>query len=185
MKAGKNLSVFSAYLVSDPFAKGILNASVNWSAWDTIPGTLLFFTLIFSCIFWLKNKIWKGYLVLSLGTAIFVSSGLIFFITKIEGYTQRSPIEFYKSRAGEDCYLHPLYKTYGHLFYGQTQAPANQNHYEQNWLLNGDIDKDTYFVKRTGQAEWIKDLKDIKEIGRKNGFIFYKREKKGKNVKNF
>jgi hypothetical protein len=45
-----------------------------------------------------------------------------------------------------------------------------------DWLLKGPIDKPAYFVSKITAAEEVKqNYPSIKEIYRKNGFVFYLR----------
>ena len=57
-------------------------------------------------------------------------------MNRIEGYSQRAAIEFYKSNSGEDCYVQPLgFKSYAHLFYGDKQPQQNPLSYDKEWLV--------------------------------------------------
>jgi hypothetical protein len=112
------------------------------------------------------------------GTAVFTFLASTILMPRIERYSQGAAIDFYKERRGEDCYVRPLgYKTYAHLFYAQKPIPSNPDSYDQNWLLHGDIDKPVYFVTKLGRTDRLKDLPQLKELYRKNGFVFLKREK--------
>ena len=98
-------------------------------------------------------------------------------VPKIEKYSQNALIEFYKSHAGEDVYLKNVYfKSYAGWFYGATTPPENQNYYDQQWLLTGEIDKDVYFATKIHLAKQLDEYSDIKKIGEKNGFVFYLRK---------
>jgi len=44
--------------------------------------------------------------------------------------------------------------------------------------LKGSIDKDAYFLIKIHRVEQMAAYPDVKEIGRKNGFVFYHRKKK-------
>jgi hypothetical protein len=73
-------------------------------------------------------------------------------------------------------YLKNIYfKSYATWFYGTTTPPENAGYYDENWLLTGDIDKDVYFVTKIHLAKKMNEFNDIRKIGEKNGFVFYKR----------
>jgi len=97
----------------------------------------------------------------------------------VERYSQRALIEFFKSHAGEDVYLKNIYfHSYATYFYGETTPPKNKNYYDEDWLLTGDIDKDVYFVTKVHRADQLKKYPEVKKIGEKNGFVFFKRKAK-------
>jgi len=45
------------------------------------------------------------------------------------------------------------------------------------WLLTGDIDKPVYFVSKVDREDRFSGYPQLKELYRKNGFVFLKREK--------
>lgn len=165
-------------LFDDPFAQGNLDAQVNWTGWEVLPGIFLFLLLLFS-IRWIRSgqKI-RGFQALFGGTALFVMLTLIFFIKRIEGYSQRAAMDFFKSKQTEDCYIISHgYKTYGHLFYALKPPVDNPESYNKEWLLTGPIDKDVYVVTKVHKTKELEELPTLQEIDRKNGFVFYKRAK--------
>ncbi len=170
-------------LFNDPFAQGNLEAAVNWTGWEMLPGIWLIGVLVVA-IKWLgqEQQRTKGVAVLFGGTAIFVMLTLIFYINRVESYSQRAAIEFFQSRAGERCYLLTHgYKSYAHLFYGDV-LPESKPQIEdpQQWkefLLHGEIARPVYIVTKIHKAAELTDsAPELKEIGRKNGFVFFKRE---------
>ena len=165
-----------AHFFDDPFAKATLEANVNWTGWEVIPAFLLLLILIF---FFRQSKtnLFQAFKILFFGTALFITITLIFYINRIEGYSQNAAIEFFKSKQGEDCYVIPHgYKSYGHLFYTQKPLVRNEKSYDKMWLLTGDIDKDVFIVTKIHKAFEIEKYKAFQEIGRKNGFVFFKRK---------
>jgi hypothetical protein len=115
------------------------------------------------------------------------------FTPKVEAYSQRAAIEYFQSLADKDVYVHPLgYKSYAHLFYSKKQRSSSPAYYrlvrsdvgassilepDENWLLNGAIDKPAYFIcKITDAADWRK-LPQLHELGARNGFVFFRRDK--------
>jgi 4-amino-4-deoxy-L-arabinose transferase-like glycosyltransferase len=172
---GRNMDVLRS-MITDPFALGNLEASVNWTGFEIVPGIILLTVLGLFFWFWKKEKQTTALKTLFGGTAVFVFTMLIFFVGRIEGYSQRAAISFFESKAGEDCYVHNFaYKSYAQLFYTQKQIPENPNSHDQQWLLEGDIDKDVYFITKVHKAKYMPERDDIIEIGRKNGFVFYHR----------
>ncbi|MEZ5044311.1 MAG: glycosyltransferase family 39 protein [Saprospiraceae bacterium] len=179
---GMNTELIKPLFSKDPFAQANLEAQVNWNGTEIIPGLLLI-GLLFFFFKWFKNDKWKAFKLLFGGTSIFVMLTLIFFIKRIEGYSQRAAIDFFSSKADEACYMMTEgYKSYANLFYfdkAMDNDPVFDNRDEKRqWLLHGPIDKDLYIVTKINKTKTLEALPDVKEIGRKNGFVFFKREKK-------
>jgi 4-amino-4-deoxy-L-arabinose transferase-like glycosyltransferase len=164
-------------LFNDPFAVANLDAKVHWTGFEIIPGLFLLALLIYSLPKFQSNS-GQGFRVLFLGTGVFVMLTLIAFVKRIEGYSQRAAIEFCEQRIGEDCYVYTSgYKSYVQLFYTRKPPVTNPDSWNQDWLFNGPIDKDVYVITKIDRTEEMESLPQFKEIGRKNGFVFYKRSK--------
>jgi len=169
-------------LFNDPFAQGNLEAAVRWTGWEMLPGIWLMGVLYIS-LRWLsqENRRARGFAVLFGGTAVFVMLTLIFYINRVESYSQRAAIEFFKSKADERCYLLTHgYKSYAHLFYGDV-PPEAKPHTEdpqawKDYLLHGEVDRPVYVVTKVHRVpELVAAEPQLKEIGRKNGFVFFER----------
>lgn len=165
-------------LFKDPFAVANMDAQVHWTGFEIIPGLFLFALLLYSLPKF-RSDAWTAFRLLFLGTGVFVMLTLIFFIKRIEGYSQRAAIEFCEKRVGEDCYvITDGYKSYVHLFYARKPKVSNPKSWDKEWLLHGAIDKDVYAITKIDRTEELENIPEFKEIGRKNGFVFYKRSKK-------
>jgi hypothetical protein len=164
--------------VKDPFAVANMDAAVHWSGWDVVPGLLLV-ACLWLFFYWLRqNKREKSFMALFLGMALFVNVTLIFFIAKIEAYSQRAAVEFCENLVGEDVYVHPFgYKSYVPLFYSRIMPGGNPQRHDQNWLLTGPIDRDVWFITKIQKADRLRELGTLEEMGEKNGFVFFKRGK--------
>ncbi len=171
-----NLKKMSAN-VSDPFTKEMMQANVHWSGVEGIVGLLMVISIIIGIIYLGKNKFQRAAWTLFGGTAltIFLASAII--VPKVEQYTQGAAIDFFTQRQGEDCYVNTLgYFSYAQLFYVKKNIPTNPNSYDEQWLLTGDIDKPAYFVSKVGRIARFKQYAELKELYRKNGFVFLKRD---------
>lgn len=181
-------------LFHDPFAQANLEAEVRWTGWEVIPGVFLLGVLLLAFYFFNRAartpesrrgsgaaspeaSNWLGFSILYGGTGLFVLLTLIFFIGRIEGYSQRAAIGFFESKAGEDCYVVPHgYRSYAYLFYTRKPKVSNENSYDRNWLYTGEIDKDVYVVAKIQSADELRNVAGMEEIGRKNGFVFFCRK---------
>lgn len=179
-------------VIADPFAQGNLEANVTWTGVEVLPAAWLLGILI-GGLRLLRRQDWeRGLPVLFGGTAIFVLLTLVFFIKKIEGYSQRAAVDFFIERQGEPCYVETLgYKSYAQLFYSRKQPPqelgatppppadafdwsweaftAPPQPYrptvrseDRGWLLRGDIDLPVYVATKVHKAERF--LKDYPKL---------------------
>lgn len=181
---GMNTEVLKP-LFKDPFAQESLNATVNWTGWEVIPGVFLLLVMATAFYFFRKGRLSQqaadahrtGFNILFAGTGIFVLLTLVFFIKRIEGYSQRAAIDFFESKTGQDCYVITYgYRSYAHLFYTRKPKVTNEKSYDRNWLFTGDIDKDLYVVTKIQFAHELLNISGMEEVGRKNGFVFFRRK---------
>ena len=161
----------------DPFAQANLEAQVNWTGLEVIPGIVLLIVLILSIRWLSQNRFDLGLRTLFGGTAIFVMLTLIFFIGRIEKYSQNAAITFFKSKVNEKCYvITDGYKSYGHLFYTKKPPVTDERSFQKDWLLQGDVDRPVYVVTKIHKADNLRAFDTLEEIGSKNGFVFFKRK---------
>ncbi len=158
-------------LIRDPFALANLSANVHWTGWELLVGLLLVIGIMGFFIF--KKPIIKV-VFLFLAFLVFTFLTMTIFTGKIEGYTQRAAIDFYRQHSEEDCYTSTLgFKSYAHLFYGKKLPQENPLSHDKAWLLNGKIDKPAYFVyKITRKDEYSRLYPQLILLYEKNGFIF-------------
>ena len=175
--AGMDIDSIRPLFAQDPFAMANLDADVTWTGWETLAGIWLAGILAFS-LWWLAGRdVRWGILTLFSGTALFVTLTLMFFINKIEGYSQRAAIEFFEERQGETCYvLTKNYRSYAHLFYTRKPPVTDRRAWDEEWLFHGDIDRPVYLVCKVTAVEETRAIDGFREIGARNGFHFFKRE---------
>lgn len=176
-----NIELIEPLFSKDPFAQANLEAAVNWNGTEIIPGLFLLGILILF-LRWQQQKASRAFQYLFGGTAIFVFLTLIFFIKRIEGYSQRAAVDFFKEVSDESAYVMTHgYKSYVDLFYfkkSMNNDPSfDEREEKKDWFLRGPIDKDVYIVTKINKTKELEALPDVEEIGRKNGFVFYKRPK--------
>lgn len=172
---GLNVRRLAPY-VEDTFARGNMEAEVHWTGFEGLVGILLVIALILGIRFLRKREFTKAAWSLFGGMAIVVFLASAVIVPKVERYSQGANIDFFIARQGEDCYVHCLgFKSYGELFYTMKPKPTNPNSYDENWLVWGAIDKPVYFVTKVDREQNYK-FPQLKELYRKNGFVFLKRE---------
>jgi len=175
---GRNINLIKPLFQNDQDALASLNTEVNWTGWESLPGMLL---IIFLLIFFLllrKEKITEGFRVLFFGTAIVVFFGLIFYIGRIEMYSQNAHVKFCKSLVGKDGYVKTSgFKSYVHYFYSKRQPPVHEKSNDIKWLTWEDVDKDVYFIGKKHVEEYWQGVYTVEQIGEKDGFVFFKRKR--------
>jgi len=154
-----------------------MQADVHWSGLESLIGVFLLIVIFGGLRKLKKNKYITSAWILFGGTAIVIFMASTMLIPKVERYSQGAAIDFFIQRQGEDCYVQTLgYKSYANLFYTHKVKPSDEKSYDINWLLTGDIDKPVYIVTKINMTDKYKDYTDLKELYRKNGFVFLRRD---------
>lgn len=169
-----------APLFDDPFARGNLEAAVTWPWATFLPGLFLIGIMVAFFGLYARKNVHAAFSVLFGGTAIFVMLSLIAFIGRIEAFSQRAAIEFFEDTVAEtDAYKTVYgYKSYAHLFYGNRRPTSNPElTYLNDSLIFGTPDKDVYIVTKIHKADALRAVEGLREIGGKNGFVFFVRER--------
>jgi 4-amino-4-deoxy-L-arabinose transferase-like glycosyltransferase len=172
--------IIDADLIQDPFALENLKANVSWTGVEWLIGIILIAGTGAMLVLIRKGKIKEGIIGIFLFSLFAVNTASILLVPRIEKYSQGAAIEFYEYLQGKDCYVETIsFKSYAHLFYSHKQPQSNPNSYNSDWLHHGDIDKPAYFVSKiTGIPDVKQYYPELKEIYRKNGFVFWMRNPK-------
>lgn len=184
---GQNPQFIKSLLGNDKFAQANFDAEVIWTGWEGLVGIYFIGIVIVGIYFLRKSQIIKGFISLFGGTAVMLMLVLIFYIGRVERYTQRAAIEFLESLQGKDCYVMTIgYKSYAHYFYAQTQ-PTTKPLFDgdirwQNHLFYSKLAKDFYVLtKNTTEGELLELIKPNAQawerLYAKNGFVFYVKKK--------
>lgn len=171
--------------VHDRFAQGNMEADVHWNGWEGTAGVLMLLTVVLG-LWWLKKRAFsRAAWTFFGGTALVIFFAAALIVPKVERYSQGAAIDFLIQRQGEDCYVTTLgYWSYAPFFYAQKEKPTNPNSYDESWLQWGDIDKPTYFISKVDRVEeYTKNNPSLKELYRKNGFVFLKRMPASPDIK--
>ncbi|MDP1745062.1 MAG: glycosyltransferase family 39 protein [Bacteroidota bacterium] len=172
--------IISADIIKDKFAVENLKANVNWTGYEWLIGVALIVGVGGMLVLIKRNKVKEGVIGIFIISLLAVNMASLVVAPRIEKYSQGAAIEFYEYLQNKDCYIETLgFKSYAHLFYSHKKESANKNSYILDWLLTGEIDKPAYFVSKITSAEEVrKGYPDLKEIYRKNGFVFFVRKVK-------
>jgi hypothetical protein len=193
-------SLISSNLIADPFALENLKAEVYWNGYEWLIG-VVFLIISFLSIVKIKRKDYRFIYLLFLGSMFSVYCLIMVIAPKIEQYSQRTAIEFYKQCAIHSFNVESIgFKSYATLFYGKLDPSFKQDasftnylklkrkSYEDqginvdisyglirtNWMKDMQTPKPSCFVAKVNDEEVVKrDCPYLKELYRKNGFIFY------------
>ncbi len=177
--------------INDPFAVGNLSAHVPWSYTECLWG-ITYLVGIWVAFFLMRQNFRRGVLLLCAVQILIIQVTVIHFTPKVEAYSQKAAIDFYKGFQGKDVYVHSLgFKSYAAFYYTQKLPATNPNYRSmrvdkngkdlqpianESWLLYGVVDKPTYFVCKVQDSTKYGLLPQLIETGSSNGFVFFKRK---------
>jgi len=162
--------------IKDKFAVQNILLPVQWSGFEYLLG-LVYIILLIIVLLKLKNNI--QYLVhLFILNALILNLLMIFIVPKIEQHTQGSIIEFFQKHNKSNEYVTTYgFRSYAKFFYTNKQKPQNLKALDEEWLLNGAIDKPVYIVSKIYDKEKVLQLQNIHFLYEKGGFVFFVRNK--------
>ena len=169
---GQNTERIKPLFQKDKFALANLSASAEWTGYESILGVILILGLLLLGVFQLKNQTKKGIVTLFILAFITIQGIIYLFVPKIEAYSQRSAINFFKALSGQNVCVNTLgYKSYAHWFYGKIQ-PQNVCDALAN-PTNHDIH--TYYVVTKITSGNPPELQHFERWYEKNGFVFWRK----------
>lgn len=188
-------------LIDDPFAVENIKADVYWSGFEWLTG-VIFLTLTIFFLYKVSKNNTKYMFYIFAVSLLTTMSLLITIAPKIEQYSQRAAIDFYRMCGANRFYVETIaFKSYGSLFYGRFNKHVNYNYAFQkyrkqnseslveanfnptvnqnlilkNWLSEGLIDKPACFVAKCTDESLKTSYPLLTEIYRKNGYVFLMR----------
>ncbi|MVM41345.1 phospholipid carrier-dependent glycosyltransferase [Spirosoma sp. HMF3257] len=176
----RRMDIVKAAADQDAFTQGNLNAKIEWTGWEAMPGVWLLIVLVLALIWYNQREMARASVALFIGMAVFITLTLWFFIGRIEGISQDAAMRFFEQAKGQNVYVKTYgYHSYGPYFYTQKPPVTNPNYYNDEWLLRGRIDKDVLFIRHSSEQPTVLDsLPDVRKTGEENGFVFYRRKAK-------
>jgi len=155
----------------DPFIREAVQRNVHWSGYEWLVGLFLILGVIIASIQILRRD-WSGMLILHLVVLLFVFFSVSLFSGRIEGYSQRVAVKFYKSLRGQDVYVNTLgFKSYSHLFYFDKQPSDEDDSIER--LMNEPLDRDAFFVMQVNKKEmFLERYPELEVLREKDGYVF-------------
>ncbi|MCD4729549.1 MAG: hypothetical protein K8R74_03035, partial [Bacteroidales bacterium] len=175
---GQNIELLKPLFEGDPDGLATLDAKVRWTGWEAITG---FFIILIISLFFIqirKDRIYRAFQFLFFGMAGFIFIGLIFYVGRIEMYSQNANVEFCKTLVGKKGYIKTSgFKSYVPLFYSKRQPNNNPKSSDISYLTWEEVDNDVYIIGKKHLEEYWQGVHTVEQIDDKNGFIFFKRKR--------
>jgi 4-amino-4-deoxy-L-arabinose transferase-like glycosyltransferase len=167
--------VVSNITIKDPFAMANMDASANWMGFEWLSGVLLIAATLW--FIFIRNKTLQAKLPLFLlMTTLGINLAVSTYPQQVEAYSQRAAIEFYQAHENEECLIYPIgFKSYAHLFYSRKpMGLPSHNAQPEAMLTIENPGYPVYFVTKINRAEELSAASPrLRELYRKNGFVFY------------
>lgn len=172
---GMHLEDIKPLFAKDPFALENLNAKVDWSFWDFIPGSVVML-MIFGFLAFRAQTLYASR-ILFFGTSIWVLTALFCFVGKVESISQRAAVQFFESFQEKEVYVTTYgYKSYVPWFYARVEPYNNLKAQDKEWLLHGAVDRPVLISCKVKSREKLEqEIPDAHFLYAKNGFYFYQR----------
>lgn len=158
---GNKMYKIQPYAKND-FISEALNAKVYWSKNDFIPAVIFGLLFFASIALFTTSKLKQAIALLLFSTAIFAHLAMVWFVPRVERYSQGALIDFIQEKRNENCIIEASgFKSYAPLFYGNRKPNSEYNDSTKHFI-----------VTKINRLEEVKTWFYTKEIGRKNGFVF-------------
>jgi len=162
--------------IKDVFAKANLQAQVEWSGWEKLPGLILLLGVV---VFVLRvnYSVRRALVALFLAALVGINLTIVLITPKVEPYSQGAAIEFYQSKKNENALVEPLrFKSYAHLFYTMRPPQFTRSLADSIKQFNTHPEIPVYYVgKIQNKEENEREMPYLQKLYEKNGFVFYKR----------
>lgn len=161
---GQHIDWLKSSVTMDAFSRAAMEAKVQWGFQDYLPALWLTLLCMASAWLWKQKKSELAFITLFTGMAIFVNLALIFFIGKIERYSQHAAVEFCESYSGQKVNIKTIgFKSYLPYFYAKKPAPDT---------LVDESPMEQYYILRVDKRKKLEELPDLEILYEKNGYIF-------------
>lgn len=191
--------ILSSGIIKDQFATEAMQEQVFWHGWEWLIGLLFFISGSSIMLYAYRNKKQKTLSLIFTASIPLLFLLLVVIIPKIERFSQGAAIDYFKNLSGQNVYTETImYKSYAYLFYGNKQPELNTpemlnyiseqsqkdvlaghsgvfnfNTHSMNWMLIEKIDRPACFACKVNHVDEIKKVHpDLRELYRKNGFVF-------------
>jgi 4-amino-4-deoxy-L-arabinose transferase-like glycosyltransferase len=174
-----NIFRFKDYIIenklfNDPFALANLQADAGWTGFEMLVALIPLLLMIFAIYYYRKTQALRYTITVFVGTCLFTFFTMSVIVKRVEAYSQRTAIEFFKNIEHENCYVITLgYKSYAHYFYAKTQHSTKPG---LQYLQNNEKPNVPVYVstKITRKERVMEQYPQLEVLYEKNGFVFLK-----------
>jgi 4-amino-4-deoxy-L-arabinose transferase-like glycosyltransferase len=160
--------------IKDQFARANLQANVHWTGFEKLAGLILLSGVVYF-LFNSAKVIRRSLVILFLASLVAVNLTILLVTPKVEPYSQGAAIEFYQSKENENAVIETVgFKSYANLFYAK--RPANLGKPVADSILQYNVHPEVsvYYVgKIQNKQQNMDENNKLKELYKKNGFVFY------------
>jgi 4-amino-4-deoxy-L-arabinose transferase-like glycosyltransferase len=178
---GTNVELLRPFISADRFALANLDADVTWGYAMMLPGIAYMVAVVASWHWMRRARIQRAFFTLLAANILMLQYALTEFAPRIEGYSQRAAIEFFRSVSGQHAYAETVgYKSYAPYFYFAVPPGNRKETKDEKWLLSAErIDRPAYLVVRVDKRDGVlREFGDRLEVlYEKNGYVFMVRRK--------
>ena len=160
--------------IKDQFAEENLQANVTFSGIEWVGGAVLLACAAWALLHLKTRKYLRGTMLLLSGTLAFTWFSMTFFTSRIEAFSQKAAIDFYKSKQKEKCLVMTLgFKSYANLFYAARMPRESSLATFGEDLYKGKAGIPVYAVTKINKKEkYLKLYPLLRVLYEKNGFVF-------------
>ncbi len=169
---GRHPDWLQSKISNDPFARANFDAVVEWPLFTF---SVALVGLVTAVLWWIP-RIKPS--VLFLLQALWIQSAIYAFPQRIERYSQRASVEFFKELRGKRAYVATFgFKSYVPFYYSE-RSPEDVPRADLDLLVDP-LELPAYFVVKVDKtAEFETKALNEKILRAENGFVFYVREPK-------
>jgi 4-amino-4-deoxy-L-arabinose transferase-like glycosyltransferase len=151
---------------NDPFAQESLMSGESWPKVTWIPAISIFFVSILLLKF--RNSLKRFVFVLSLGNSLVISLTLIFFIGRIETFSQSGMIELLESVPKGESVQTYGFKSYAQYFYGKSTKTTPTFDELKNSRTK------CYLICKKGKESDLSKMPEFEYVNQSGGFFLYR-----------
>ncbi len=169
---GNHVDWLQSWLTGNEFLNAQLKVDLQWHWWQGLPGLVLVAASLLAWHYWRHARPWVAAQTIFAGGAIFTAFTFLTCAGYLDRYIQCAAIEFYESKAGENCQVKPVgFQTYAPLFYSR-QRCSHEGLTRADPSCFMPANRPGQKVYLVAKIPHLDGLSGCREIYRYGGFVF-------------
>lgn len=168
---------FLAKYIDSPMLQSALTYSYDWQEYEIYIGVVFIVFLVLSLLLIIFNKTSQGIILLFFSTMFFSQIILVYYLPKIEQFTQGAVIDFIKNKSNERAYIyHHNSIDYSINFYSDSLIPYRYDLFNKDTLNKYYTSKIPFYIIKSNIDTSNNDLFELKckLIYSQGQYSFYK-----------